>query len=119
MRKILFLISVIAVVAFAGEISCDDLLRSADNSGIVIMPKTFDSIQSGSWVCYEEDDGGLVAVSRTEHHILRLDGSTSVDSYVERLSEGEREVAVQMDGNRRQVSFLPFGRIGELQHPYL
>lgn len=118
MKKILFLVSAISMVAFADEISCDDMLRNADSAGVSIMPSTFNSIQRGSWVCHEEN-GSYVAVSLTEHHILRIDGTSSVDSYVERLADGEREVSVRIENNRRHVAFLPFGRIDELQSPYL
>lgn len=118
MKKILFLVSAISMVAFADEISCVDMLRHADNAGVAIMPATFNAIQRGSWVCHEEH-GSYVAVLLTEHHILRIDGTSSVDSYVERLADGEREVSVRIENNRKHVAFLPFGRIDELQNPYL
>jgi len=119
LKKILILISIFAVLSLAAEIPCDDVLRMADTSGVTIMPKTFDAIQDGSWVCHEEA-GGYVAVSTTSHHILRIEGGVSVDAYVERLSRGEQEVAVRIDQTRRRsVSFLPFGRIGDMQQPYL
>lgn len=47
MKKILILISIFAVLSLAAEIPCDDVLRMADTSGVVIMPKTFDAMQGG------------------------------------------------------------------------
>lgn len=119
MKKLLILISIFAVLSLAAEIPCDDVLRMADTSGVVIMPKTFDAIQDGSWVCHEEG-AGYVAVSKTSHHILRIENGVTVDAYVERLSRGEQEVAVRIDHTRRRsVSFLPYGRIDDMQRPYL
>lgn len=117
MKKIIFIFA-LAVSAFAGEISCDDMLRQADSKGVQIMPKTFDSIQGGNWVCHEED-GRFIAVARTEHHYLSIEGMSTDDRYVERLADGEREVSVKTDESGRSVSFLPFGNIEEMQAPYL
>ena len=118
MKKIIFMLA-LAVSAFAGEISCDDMLRQADSKGVQIMPRTFDSIQSGNWVCHEEEDGKFIAVARAEHHFLTIEGTSTDDRYVERLADGEREVSVKTGVSGRSVSFLPFGNIEELQAPYL
>ena len=118
MKKIMFMLA-LAVSAFAGEISCDDMLRQADSKGVQIMPRTFDSIQDGNWLCHEEDDGRFIAVSLTEHHFLTIEGTSTDDRYVERLADGEREVSVKTGVSGRSVSFLPFGNIEALQAPYL
>lgn len=117
MKKIIFIFA-LAVSAFAGEISCDDMLRQADSKGVQIMPRTFDSIQGGNWVCHEED-GRFIAVARAEHHYLSIEGTSTDDRYVERLADGEREVSVKTGVGSRSVSFLPFGNIEKLQAPYL
>lgn len=116
--KTLALIGAVAISSLAGEIPCEDLLRYADNTGVRVMGKTFDSIMEGNWVCHEEDNR-YIAVAKTEHHILTIEGSASVDFYVERLSVGEREVAVKTESGKSSVQFLPFGKIEELQVPYL
>lgn len=116
--KTLALIGAVAICSFAGEIPCEDLLRYADITGVRVMGKTFDSIMGGNWVCHEEDNR-YIAVAKTEHHILTIEGSASVDSYVERLSVGEREVSVKTECGKSSVQFLPFGKIEELQVPYL
>jgi len=118
MNKIILIVA-LAVSAFAGEISCDDMLRQADSKGVQIMPRTFDSIQGGNWVCHEEDDGKFIAVALNEHHYLSIEGTSTDDRYVERLADGEREVSVKTGVSGRSVSFLPFGNIEELQAPYL
>ena len=118
MKKILFAICILALAAFAQEHSpmpCDDLLRSAESGGVRILPKTFDSIVAGDgWECHESG-GSHVAVSPRSHHVLVVSGDTSTDYFVERLSEGEREVSVAMQPNKpRRVSILSYGSIDRL-----
>lgn len=118
MKKIIFAIFILALAVFAQEhnpMPCDDLLRGADISGVRILPQTFDSIVAGDgWQCHEAD-GSQVAVSQKSHHVLVVSGDMSVDYFVERLSEGEREVSVSMQPNKpRRVSILSYGSIDRL-----
>lgn len=119
MKKIIFAIFILALAAFAREripMECDELLRSADSVGVRILPKTFDSIAEGEgWVCHEAENGSQVAVSQYSHHILVVAGDISTDYFVERLSDGEREVSVAMEPNKpRKVEILGFGSIERL-----
>lgn len=119
MKKIVFVIFIFALAAFAQErvpMSCDDLLRGADISGVRILPQTFDSIVEGEgWECHEAENGSQVAVSQKSHHILVVAGDTSTDYFVERLSGGEREVSVAMEPNKpRRVDILRYGSIERL-----
>lgn len=119
MKKIIFAIFILALAAFAREripMECDELLRSADSMGVRILPKTFDSIAEGEgWVCHEAENGSQVAVSQYSHHILVVAGDISTDYFVERLSDGEREVSVAMEPNKpRKVEILGFGSIERL-----
>lgn len=119
MKKIIFAIFILALAAFAREripMECDELLRSADSVGVRILPKTFDSIAEGEgWVCHEAENGSQVAVSQYSHHILVVAGDISTDYFVERLSDGEREVPVAMEPNKpRKVEILGFGSIERL-----
>lgn len=116
MKKLLLIMLTLAVFAAAGELNCEDLLRTADNAGAKILPKTFDAIVENpdNWQCQDTDDGEMYAISKLSHHILSVVGQKTTDRFVDFVNGQEKEILVEYDNGKRKTEFLAFGSIEDL-----
>lgn len=120
MKAILAMLTLVVATVFAGEMDCEDFLRTVDGSGVKILPKTFDQIVSSpaDWTCLDTD-GQLVAISNRSHHILTVSGQDSKDLFVDFVNGAEREISISYTDGRRTTEFLSRGSIEDQMNSHL